>query len=193
MVVKQNKMNYLLKILVVVLLFTNTIVAQEITTAPTSTNILQQEKPLVNQSKKLALLLPFNITKLQNDTVNTIAELLVVKENLSIKVDAVQNSSAEIKAKETEIKSIAEGIDKLSLSIFNERKKAIKEVKTSFIYSFEKGVEMLKEVYEDENSSGAVKVNVKFWKVVDGKEINLNGEETINIILQLSIALFLLK
>ncbi|MEY4461726.1 MAG: hypothetical protein RLY98_266 [Bacteroidota bacterium] len=87
MVVKQNKMNYLLKILVVVLLFTNTIVAQEITTAPTSTNILQQEKPLVNQSKKLALLLPFNITKLQNDTVNTIADRLKKDKFLNMTLD----------------------------------------------------------------------------------------------------------
>ena len=87
MVVKQNKMNYLLKILVVVLLFTNTIVAQEITTAPTSTNILQQEKPLVNHSKKLALLLPFNITKLQNDTVNTIADRLKKDKFLNMTLD----------------------------------------------------------------------------------------------------------
>jgi hypothetical protein len=87
MVVKQNKMNYLLKILVVVLLFTNTIVAQEITTAPTSTNILQQEKPLVNQSKKLALLLPFNIAKVQNDTVNTIADRLKKDKFLNMTLD----------------------------------------------------------------------------------------------------------
>jgi hypothetical protein len=80
-------MNYLLKILVVVLLFTNTIVAQEITTAPTSTNILQQEKPLVNQSKKLALLLPFNIAKVQNDTVNTIADRLKKDKFLNMTLD----------------------------------------------------------------------------------------------------------
>ncbi|MEY4432669.1 MAG: hypothetical protein RLZZ44_799 [Bacteroidota bacterium] len=87
MVVKQNKMNYLLKILVVVLLFTNGIVAQEITKTPTPTNILQQEKPLVNQSKKLALLLPFNLAKVQNDTVNTIADRLKKDKFLNMTLD----------------------------------------------------------------------------------------------------------
>ena len=76
MVVKQNNMNYLLKILVVMLLFTNGIIAQEVTTIQNQTSTLQLEKPLLNTSKKLALLLPFNIAKVQNDTVNTIADRL---------------------------------------------------------------------------------------------------------------------
>lgn len=80
-------MNYLLKILVVVLLFTNGIVAQEITTLQTTTNILQQEKTLVNQSKKLALLLPFNLAKVQNDTVNTIADRLKKDKFLNMTLD----------------------------------------------------------------------------------------------------------
>lgn len=69
------------------------------------------------------LQLIYNLQK--KHTVNSITELLVIKENLSLKVDAVQNSSSAIKAKETEIKSVAEKIDKLAVSIFNERKKAI--------------------------------------------------------------------
>ena len=57
--------------------------------------------------------------------VNSVAELIAIKEQLSVKVDAVQNSSNEIKAKELEIKTVAEKIDKLAVSIYNERKKAI--------------------------------------------------------------------
>jgi hypothetical protein len=87
MVVKQNNMNYLLKILVVMLLFTNGIIAQEVTTTQNQTSTLQLEKPLVNQSKKLALLLPFNITKLQNDTVNTIADRLKKDKFLNMTLD----------------------------------------------------------------------------------------------------------
>ena len=55
MVVKQNNMNYLLKILVVMLLFANGIIAQEVTTTQNQTSTLQLEKPLLNTSKKLAL------------------------------------------------------------------------------------------------------------------------------------------
>ncbi len=57
--------------------------------------------------------------------VNSVAELIEIKEQLSIKVDAVQNSSTKIKAKELEIKSVSEKIDKLAISIYNERTKAI--------------------------------------------------------------------
>ena len=69
------------------------------------------------------LQLIYNLQK--RHTVNSIAELLVIKENLSVKVDAVQNSSSAIKSKETEINAVSEKIDKLATSIFNERKKAI--------------------------------------------------------------------
>jgi DNA repair protein RecN (Recombination protein N) len=69
------------------------------------------------------LQLIYNLQK--KHTVKSISELLVIKENLAVKVDAVQNSSSEIKAKEAEIKSVAEKIDKLATIIFNERKKAI--------------------------------------------------------------------
>jgi hypothetical protein len=87
MVVKQNNMNYLLKILVVMLLFTNSIIAQEVTTTQNQTSTLQLEKPLVNTSKKLALILPFNLAKVQNDTVNTIADRLKKDKFLNMTLD----------------------------------------------------------------------------------------------------------
>ena len=87
MVVKQNNMNYLLKILVVMLLFTNGIIAQEVTTTQNQTSTLQLEKPLLNISKKLALLFPFNIAKVQNDTVNTIADRLKKDKFLNMTLD----------------------------------------------------------------------------------------------------------
>ena len=87
MVVKQNNMNYLLKILVVMLLFTNSIIAQEVTTTQNQTSTLQLEKPLLNTSKKLALLIPFNIAKVQNDTVNTIADRLKKDKFLNMTLD----------------------------------------------------------------------------------------------------------
>ena len=87
MVVKQNNMNYILKILVVMLLFTNSIIAQEVTTTQNQTSTLQLEKPLLNTSKKLALLIPFNIAKVQNDTVNTIADRLKKDKFLNMTLD----------------------------------------------------------------------------------------------------------
>ena len=87
MVVKQNNMNYLLKMLVVMLLFTNGIIAQEVTTTQNQTSTLQLEKPLLNTSKKLALLFPFNIAKVQNDTVNTIADRLKKDKFLNMTLD----------------------------------------------------------------------------------------------------------
>ncbi|WP_290824473.1 hypothetical protein [Flavobacterium sp.] len=80
-------MNYLLKILVVMLLFTNGIMAQEVTTTQNQTSTLQLEKPLLNTSKKLALLFPFNIAKVQNDTVNTIADRLKKDKFLNMTLD----------------------------------------------------------------------------------------------------------
>ena len=87
MVVKQINMNYLFKILVVMLLFANGIIAQEVTTTQNQTSTLQLEKPLLNTSKKLALLLPFNIAKVQNDTVNTIADRLKKDKFLNMTLD----------------------------------------------------------------------------------------------------------
>ena len=87
MVVKQINMNYLFKILVVMLLFANGIIAQEVTTTQNQTSTLQLEKPLLNTSKKLALLIPFNIAKVQNDTVNTIADRLKKDKFLNMTLD----------------------------------------------------------------------------------------------------------
>ena len=79
--------------------------------------------PLELEKLNDRLQLIYNLQK--KHTVNSIAELLKIKEALSVKVDAVQNSSSEIKAKEIEIASVAEKIDILATSIFNQRKKAI--------------------------------------------------------------------
>ena len=87
MVVKQINMNYLFKILVVMLLFANGIIAQEVTTTQNQTSTLQLEKPLLNTSKKLALILPFNLAKVQNDTVNTIADRLKKDKFLNMTLD----------------------------------------------------------------------------------------------------------
>ena len=57
--------------------------------------------------------------------VNTISELLTIQEELSVKVDAVENSSAIISKKEAELKHVSEKIDKLAKSIFKQRQKAI--------------------------------------------------------------------
>jgi hypothetical protein len=80
-------MNCYFKILIVSFLFTNTIGAQETTTSQNQTSTLQLEKPLINQTKKLALLLPFNLAKVQNDTVNTIADRLKKDKFLNMTLD----------------------------------------------------------------------------------------------------------
>ena len=80
-------MNDLFKILVVALLFSNTIGAQVITNNQDQSDTLHQEKPLVSPSKKLALLLPFNLNKMQNDTVNSIADRLKKDKFLNMTLD----------------------------------------------------------------------------------------------------------
>ena len=80
-------MNCYFKILIGALLFVNGIVAQEITTTQNQSNTLQSEKPTINQSKKVALLLPFNLTKVQNDTVNTLADRLKKDKFLNMTLD----------------------------------------------------------------------------------------------------------
>ena len=80
-------MNCYFKILIVSFLFTNTIGAQETTTSQNQTSTLQLEKPLINQTKMLALLLPFNLAKVQNDTVNTIADRLKKDKFLNMTLD----------------------------------------------------------------------------------------------------------
>jgi hypothetical protein len=80
-------MNCYFKILIASFLFTNTIGAQETTTSQNQTSTLQLEKPLINQTKKLALLFPFNLAKVQNDTVNTIADRLKKDKFLNMTLD----------------------------------------------------------------------------------------------------------
>lgn len=79
--------------------------------------------PLELQKLNDRLQLIYNLQK--KHAVTTIAELLQKQEELSVKVDAVENSSAAISEKESEINNVAEKIDKLAKSIFDERKKAI--------------------------------------------------------------------
>jgi len=69
------------------------------------------------------LQLIYNLQK--KHTVKSIAELLVVKEELSVKVDAVENSSEIITKKEAEVKNVANKIDKLAKTIFQQREKTI--------------------------------------------------------------------
>jgi DNA repair protein RecN (Recombination protein N) len=69
------------------------------------------------------LQLIYNLQK--KHQVNTITELLEIQEALSVKVDAVENSSALIKAKENELKEVSDKIDVLAKNISNERQKAI--------------------------------------------------------------------
>lgn len=79
--------------------------------------------PLELQKLNDRLQLIYNLQK--KHAVTSIAELLEKLEELSLKVDSVENSSAAILEKETEIHNVAEKIDKLAKSIFQEREKAI--------------------------------------------------------------------
>lgn len=79
--------------------------------------------PLELQKLNDRLQLIYNLQK--KHAVTTIAELLDKQEELSVKVDAVENSSASILEKEKEINNVAEKIDKLAKSIFDDREKAI--------------------------------------------------------------------
>ena len=66
------------------------------------------------------------IYNLQNKHgVKSIAELLVVQEELSLKVNAVENSSVIILKKENEVSNVADKIDKLAKTIFKQREKSI--------------------------------------------------------------------
>jgi len=69
------------------------------------------------------LQLIYNLQK--KHSVSTIEELVVIQEELSVKVDAVENSSGIISKKEDEIKSVSEKIDTLAKTIFKQREKAI--------------------------------------------------------------------
>lgn len=69
------------------------------------------------------LQLIYNLQKKHN--VNSIEQLLEIQEELSVKVDAVVNSSSIISQKENEVKIVAEKIDELAIIIFHQREKAI--------------------------------------------------------------------
>jgi len=79
--------------------------------------------PLALETLNDRLQLIYNLQK--KHAVKSITELLVVQEDLSVKVDAVINSSSLISEKEKEIKSVALKIDELAKSIFGKREKAI--------------------------------------------------------------------
>jgi DNA repair protein RecN (Recombination protein N) len=79
--------------------------------------------PLELQKLNDRLQLIYNLQK--KHAVTTVAELLQKQEEISVKVDEVENSSASILEKEKEINSVAEKIDKLAKSMFQEREKAI--------------------------------------------------------------------
>lgn len=69
------------------------------------------------------LQLIYNLQK--KHQVNSNEELLSVQEDLSVKVDDVENLTSDIKEKERELKEVAEKIDKLATVISEEREKAI--------------------------------------------------------------------
>ena len=69
------------------------------------------------------LQLIYNLQK--KHTATTISELLEIQEELSIKVDAVENSSVLISKKEDEVKNVSDKIDTLAKSIFEKREQAI--------------------------------------------------------------------
>lgn len=69
------------------------------------------------------LQLLYNLQK--KHSVSSVEELLNIQEELSVKVDAVQNSSTIIKEKEEEVREVAVKIDALAKNIYNKRLKAI--------------------------------------------------------------------
>ncbi|WP_111709169.1 DNA repair protein RecN [Lutibacter citreus] len=69
------------------------------------------------------LQLIYNLQK--KHSVSTIEDLLDIQEALSVKVDAVKNSSKIITEKENEIKDVSLKIDKLAKTIYSKREKAI--------------------------------------------------------------------
>ena len=69
------------------------------------------------------LQLIYDLSKKHN--VNSISELLDIKETLSVKVDEVKNSSKELSNKQKEIDRVVTDLDKLAMTIHKNRKKAI--------------------------------------------------------------------
>ena len=94
-------------------------ISNEIENANESLNFDASELGKINERLELI----YNLQR--KHTVTSISELLVIKEELSVKVDAVENSSSLISKKLAEVKSVSGKIDTLAKSIFKERKKAI--------------------------------------------------------------------
>lgn len=84
-------------------------------------NLEFDAKELEKLNNRLQLI--YNLQK--KHSVNSITELLATQEELSVKVDAVENSSAIISKKEAEVKSVSDKIDTLAIAICKQRKKAI--------------------------------------------------------------------
>ena len=94
-------------------------IAQEIENANEAINFDASELEQLNDRLQLI----YNLQK--KHAVSSITNLLSIQEELSIKVDDVENSSIIISKKEAEVKSVSDKINVLSNSIYKERKKAI--------------------------------------------------------------------
>ena len=94
-------------------------IAQEIENANEAINFDASELEQLNDRLQLI----YNLQK--KHAVSSITNLLSIQEELSIKVDDVENSSIIISKKEVEVKSVSDKINVLSNSIYKERKKAI--------------------------------------------------------------------
>lgn len=79
--------------------------------------------PLELEKLNDRLQLIYNLQKKHG--VSTIEELVLIQETISVKVDAVKNSSEKISEKENEIKEVSSKIDKLAKTISLKREKAI--------------------------------------------------------------------
>lgn len=91
----------------------------EIETANEYVNFDPSELEKLNDRLQLI----YNLQK--KHSVDTIKNLLEVQESLSVKVDAVQNSSTSIRDKENEVNEVTQKIDVLAKTIFDKRAKAI--------------------------------------------------------------------
>tara|TARA_R110001583_G_scaffold412_7_gene3912 strand:- start:17353 stop:19005 length:1653 start_codon:yes stop_codon:yes gene_type:complete len=94
-------------------------IANEIENANENLNFDASELGKINERLQLI----YNLQR--KHAVTAIVDLLGIQEELSVKVDAVGNSSVLISKKIAEVKSVSDKIDTLAKSIFKERNKAI--------------------------------------------------------------------
>ena len=94
-------------------------IANEIENANEAINFDASELEKLNDRLQLI----YNLQK--KHAVTSISDLLNIQEELSIKVDDVNNSSTIISKKEAEVKNVFDKINTLAKSIYEERKKAI--------------------------------------------------------------------